>query len=1185
MIFRLEYCNKDGDTARVDIQKGDATVTTVEGTGNPFVLFYNNDKDDKSGSFRSSGADINIYETDAFNIDELKTSSETEISVKYYINSSLVWSGFVIPDFFSKQIDGSKGVVSMVASDRLGTLKGVTLSDLPAKVSNRQLVQNCLAETGLTLPLYTMADFVGGGSNFFESQVLSQRMIDTRGRSISCYDILSSILEETNSLLLQRNGAWYIINKLQLEAGSGSLYSNATTSTAWVENAVNFNEVTVGARRTIMPVAASVGVYHEHGGGRMHPDNYDFSKDAPGSTTVTGWHSVGGFVSAIDNRKIESYTIGGSGGAMYLPNYGIETDKSYLINLNEYRLNTNPIYLESDPIDIPYTGSGAINIEVDVNGIGPAVYPNFSGAYMRLAVVAVKGSTVLTLAHGGTFIPMPSENPPFFEQEFERSLITTDIPAISKGMKIKGTLEVTDDLSAYDIKLRIYGSGSGRAIIYNSISLVMKNSLEIPKGTIYKREQGANYTKVHDIPTVLWGDYLTNGLNGYFYEYPIDDTSSLYHPNGALHSKWTAYGDTEQLPLLQHVTRQKSRMFSVAHDLLSAEIAVKNFDPLSIFVDCAGKRYVVVSAKFDFFRSVINAELEQVAYSNNIVRDFIYSYFGEGESGVKSIGGISGGGTTGGGGGLTTEQLTILNDVNNRAHDHENKAILDEVTQEIIDNSHAHNNLSILNQITQEIINNAMREMIKENSSTPLTDENYLSSLRTIKEIAERAISKLNPDTAQEVITFLKGIEFGTYSPGLLGSGGKIDGNGNGELRSLRLWETLEVPELRYNRISVYTGVQWQTFGAGIIESVEIDKDEFENELQSGIITLKLEDGEFGAVAVDDMCQGIYHNFGGVNDTESEDQRNGNFHVKGFSTSYFRITEILDSATNGRFRYVLREPSKRWTQLNHPKPYMHFACYANPANLDRQTCMYTTTEYSIRLHNMNAWEYGEQNIYAIEGKLDGFSLGDTVFTGTGQVIGNGYFYGYIQTIQNDNNILNDSKRVNFQLEQSNILSKKENLLSEVNNIHNSIYLAYYHKEELEELADVVVGVGGTIDTLNDRINDILLLDETLPDDYRYRYNKARAAYFESLNPLELGIVGAKEAIAAEIKRRADSGAGETQGGGANELREYDMRFDGKYWNNCGFVEIDLDIIEIKKIQFLSDDQNSWADETGRRIIL
>lgn len=289
--------------------------------------------------------------------------------------------------------------------------------------------------------------------------------------------------------------------------------------------------------------------------------------------------------------------------------------------------------------------------------------------------------------------------------------------------------------------------------------------------------------------------------------------------------------------------------------------------------------------------------------------------------------------------------------------------------------------------------------ILKTLDASPATDENVFSSLRVLAEILDNNkvlndifLSKLHPDTAEEVITFMKGIK--------IGIGGRIDENGNGELRSLRLWEFLEVPELRYNRAEVFTGINWQTFGAGIIESVEIDKDAYGHELQSGVIHLKLEEGEIGKVAVDDMCQGIYHNFGGENDTVSEDQRNGNFHIQGFRTSYFRITEILDTATNGQFRYVLRGTSERWSQLNHPSPYMHFACYANPSNPDRQACSYSTTEYSIRLHNMTTWEYGENNIYAIDGKLDGFKLGETVFTGTGQVIGNGYFYGYIQSIEN-----------------------------------------------------------------------------------------------------------------------------------------------------------------------------------------
>ena len=74
MIWRLEYENAHGDVARLDIQKGDATpVEIIEGTENPFLLFPRNfEGKNNKGFIMSSFADISIYETPTFNIDDLK---------------------------------------------------------------------------------------------------------------------------------------------------------------------------------------------------------------------------------------------------------------------------------------------------------------------------------------------------------------------------------------------------------------------------------------------------------------------------------------------------------------------------------------------------------------------------------------------------------------------------------------------------------------------------------------------------------------------------------------------------------------------------------------------------------------------------------------------------------------------------------------------------------------------------------------------------------------------------------------------------------------------------------------------------------------------------------------------------------------------------------------------------------
>ena len=90
-------------------------------------------------------------------------------------------------------------------------------------------------------------------------------------------------------------------------------------------------------------------------------------------------------------------------------------------------------------------------------------------------------------------------------------------------------------------------------------------------------------------------------------------------------------------------------------------------------------------------------------------------------------------------------------------------------------------------------------------------------------------------------------------------------------MRSLRLWESLEVPELRYNRVEVVAGTSWRSQGGGIIESVTMQADNI-----SGTVVLKLEEGDIGRVAVDDLCMGIWHYPSG-NATDNHDDSKGNY--------------------------------------------------------------------------------------------------------------------------------------------------------------------------------------------------------------------------------------------------------------------------------------------------------------------
>ena len=634
MIYRLEITNKDGKDARLDITTpGSTLVKTIEGTENPFILSYKSDKSDKSGHFYTSSMDINIYETSDFNIDVLKTSSETDILVEYFVHGVKEWIGYVIPDFFSREITENP-VVSMVASDRLNTLKSATLTDyyLFQFISIYNLAINCLNKTGLFLPLKTMADFEVESIDsenienaFFKSYVLYQQFQTTGGRKISCYDILLSILVASNSILIQRHGEWHIINKWQLEHGAGYLYSSKTERISWVENIHYFNEMTKGAMRSIVPVASSVSILHKFAGNRNRPKNYDFSNG------LASWFPYGNFITDIDNHPVIEYACDFNTGIYYMVQ-DVNTWKNYLINQNSYNKND---YLISSPIPIPYKDTNSVNVEIDIHSIGPKTHFIFDKAKLRFSVYARYLNMWFSLNDSDKFVQTSPDDVYIFERSFGRVDADIYVPAEILSLKMNGLLE-GDNLSDYSIYVRIYGGGANYPIIINHVKVTVSNTQEMQKGNLYKRAQGVGYTKVHDTETSIFGDFITNGLNGYFYNFSIEDISLLYELRSGLETQdylrkslWTTFDNTEQLPLLQHVVQQRAGMFSIAHDMIKGEVDIALFDPLSIFVDCNNRKYVINSAEIDFLRSTARVELEEIKYGSLTVKDYIYSYFDE----------------------------------------------------------------------------------------------------------------------------------------------------------------------------------------------------------------------------------------------------------------------------------------------------------------------------------------------------------------------------------------------------------------------------------------------------------------------------------------------------------------------------------------------------------------------------
>lgn len=319
--------------------------------------------------------------------------------------------------------------------------------------------------------------------------------------------------------------------------------------------------------------------------------------------------------------------------------------------------------------------------------------------------------------------------------------------------------------------------------------------------------------------------------------------------------------------------------------------------------------------------------------------------------------------------------------------------------------SRIENQISEVTQITRQV-SSEFPDIIKSWEETPASDTTLYSSRKSEREF----LNKRRGGTVEGITRFLKrqqldeGFRTSDFASGITGFGAQIDGRGAGELESLFIRRFLEVPELRYNRVGISVGDDWSAPGAGVIESVDKDQK---------LVTLKLEEGEIGAVAVGDICMGIFHDFDPSNNaTADSDDGRGNFSFSGFATVYFRITEVLGDR-NERFRYELRPLSATFTKQIDPMESMTFVAYGSFTNPARQSSRYSTRTYQRYLRNVSDWEFTAENIAAQFGDLTNLSVFGIQMSGYSAYLDNIYLQGMISSL--DKKALLDTRSKLFRL--------------------------------------------------------------------------------------------------------------------------------------------------------------------------
>lgn len=313
-------------------------------------------------------------------------------------------------------------------------------------------------------------------------------------------------------------------------------------------------------------------------------------------------------------------------------------------------------------------------------------------------------------------------------------------------------------------------------------------------------------------------------------------------------------------------------------------------------------------------------------------------------------------------------------------------------------------------------------------------------------EILQKYIRKDIDDIAQGTVTFEKVQKFlqglnidegnGTWSAdgtlslfklltnnfdsGPYGHGAQIDEKGNIEANSIYARQFISAPKFVFNEISVTKAEQWNTNGYGTIESVDV---------KNRIITLHLEDNDYGSLQVGDICRGLYadiDNVHGADKIEEGALDDCKFvQHKGFFSTYFYVSHIITSE-KGKFVF---QYGKRSSVTPDPCAYMDFAQYGSFTDDKRQSSMYFSSRgnsFIEVLDGVKTWEVQSQNRVARYGWLGGLLLvkkdGSTVRPeGNGIYVQDNIYFGgninYLQGLSGLDDLREEAKAYDVSLSQ------------------------------------------------------------------------------------------------------------------------------------------------------------------------
>lgn len=259
-----------GDTIEVEASD-DACVIAWQATSSDNNIF---------NPIKSLVCNLNLLSSPTLDIFSFYSNVDETFRIDVYcaklsddsVSEQLLFRGYLISDDSGQQLNDLTKAIQLQANDNLARLRDVKLNEcdfedgVDGKHTLIDVLQRCLEQTGIALELHAFVN-IGENTTLKRSDdasmdYLQQILVDTSmfanddGTWQNCYDVLTRLLQDTNSCLFQANGFWNITRPaeyLQYEGGAvtGTIYEiGGIITTAEPLLA----PVTVGREKEIIPV-------------------------------------------------------------------------------------------------------------------------------------------------------------------------------------------------------------------------------------------------------------------------------------------------------------------------------------------------------------------------------------------------------------------------------------------------------------------------------------------------------------------------------------------------------------------------------------------------------------------------------------------------------------------------------------------------------------------------------------------------------------------------------------------------------------------------------------------------------------------------------------------------------------------------------------------------------------------